>query len=368
MAEGRQHTRQAVVVGAGIVGLTSALALLDSGWHVDVVARRVGPDTTSYGAGAICLPYKATHPDVLRWANTTLCHFQAFAGTAAGLRAGVRMGKVAAFYRQTDSFDIERLYPFRHMFPSFRVLPKSCWPTFGPGVSYSHAVEYETAFVDPTLYLPYLLETYSARGCKITLCDLTSLSEVTAMYPTASVVINCAGLGGGPLSRDTTMYPIRGALVHTRLLQMPHGWSAMIDADGDGTGLSSYIISRCSHMVVGGTEYTGDARTASDSMLYERIIQRAQQWLLPSVSEKDVQGSWTGLRPGRVEVRLEVEQQGIDTASLDRKACGGPIIHNYGHGGSGYTLSWGCALDVVSLAESCANEPSPTSPFEHAKL
>jgi D-amino-acid oxidase len=39
-----------------------------------------------------------------------------------------------------------------------------------------------------------------------------------------------------------------------------------------------------------------------------------------------------GLRPIRPEVRLERE---------------GRIVHNYGHGGAGYTLSWGCAEDVV---------------------
>jgi D-amino-acid oxidase len=46
-----------------------------------------------------------------------------------------------------------------------------------------------------------------------------------------------------------------------------------------------------------------------------------------------------GLRPGRPEVRLKRENLGN----------GAPCIHNYGHGGSGVTLSWGCAEEVMEL-------------------
>ena len=36
---------------------------------------------------------------------------------------------------------------------------------------------------------------------------------------------------------------------------------------------------------------------------------------------------------------------------LDKELISGrPLIHNYGHGGSGVTLSWGCADSVVELA------------------
>ena len=48
-----------------------------------------------------------------------------------------------------------------------------------------------------------------------------------------------------------------------------------------------------------------------------------------------------GLRPFRKSgVRLEKEKLGD----------GRTVIHNYGHGGSGFTLSWGCAEEVVEVA------------------
>jgi len=49
-----------------------------------------------------------------------------------------------------------------------------------------------------------------------------------------------------------------------------------------------------------------------------------------------------GLRPSRKEVRLEIE-----SLSSGRWA-----IHNYGHGGAGVTLSWGCADEVTRIVSS----------------
>jgi D-amino-acid oxidase len=47
-----------------------------------------------------------------------------------------------------------------------------------------------------------------------------------------------------------------------------------------------------------------------------------------------------GLRPGRSTVRLE---------EAEPLSSGARVVHNYGHGGAGVTLSWGCAREVVTL-------------------
>jgi D-amino-acid oxidase len=70
---------------------------------------------------------------------------------------------------------------------------------------------------------------------------------------------------------------------------------------------------------------------------------RKAKAISPAFNSVEVIEAKVGLRPARNEVRLETEQIGDKT-----------IIHNYGHGGAGFTLSWGCANEVVELIRKVA--------------
>jgi D-amino-acid oxidase len=65
---------------------------------------------------------------------------------------------------------------------------------------------------------------------------------------------------------------------------------------------------------------------------------------VPALAHAPVLGTVAGLRPARPTVRLE---RGV-------LADGTPVIHDYGHGGSGITLAWGCADEVAREAGSAA--------------
>ena len=92
------------------------------------------------------------------------------------------------------------------------------------------------------------------------------------------------------------------------------------------------------HLVLGGIGVYDDENTEPDPMIEADILRRCTA-VDPRIGGLPVIGRRVGLRPARATVRLE------------RDPDDGRIVHNYGHGGSGVTLSWGCAADVLKLVE-----------------
>jgi D-amino-acid oxidase len=87
----------------------------------------------------------------------------------------------------------------------------------------------------------------------------------------------------------------------------------------------------------GGTADEGAWDTEPDPGTAAAILRRCSA-LEPRLADAEVLGHGVGLRPGRPEVRLEREA-----------GDGLSVVHNYGHGGSGVTLSWGCAEEATDL-------------------
>jgi D-amino-acid oxidase len=100
-----------------------------------------------------------------------------------------------------------------------------------------------------------------------------------------------------------------------------------------------YAIPRANDCVLGGTnEVSYDLNP--DPKTTEAIVAECSRVL--KVSNPRVIRERVGLRPFRKSgVRLE----------KGKLSDGRTVIHNYGHGGSGFTLSWGCAENVFELAK-----------------
>ena len=97
-----------------------------------------------------------------------------------------------------------------------------------------------------------------------------------------------------------------------------------------------YAIPRANDCVFGGTNELSDHRDV-DPATTSRIVAGCSRVL--KIDKPKVLAERVGLRPFRKSgVRVE----------RNRLRDGRTVIHNYGHGGSGFTLSWGCAENVCA--------------------
>jgi D-amino-acid oxidase len=183
---------------------------------------------------------------------------------------------------------------------------------------------------DTTVHLPWLVQAVRAHGGTFVTRTIGSLAEALAE---ARSVVNCTGLGAAALCNDRELRPVRGQVVLVERVALPH---ALID---DASEQPFYAIPRRDDVVLGGTAQPGDLRTEPDDADTASVLAGMAQ-RLPVLRGAKVRAVRVGLRPARSTVRLELEP-----------AAGGRLVHNYGHGGSGYTLAWGCAEEVVRLLE-----------------
>lgn len=306
-----------VVVGCGVAGLTCAVLLAEAGHAVEIWAAALPPRTTSNVAAAFWYPYQAfPRARVLGWSRASFRRFAALEGRPG---TGVRMHRVIDLYREPmdEPWWREAVDGYARLEPHER--PAG----FADGFWFAAPV------IDTRVYLPYLMERLRAAGGRIVERRLHALDEALAVAP---VVFHCSGLGARTLGSDPEVFPIRGQLVH---VDDPGVWGVMLDEHGpDGL---TYVVPRDDGCVLGGTATPHDDDRAVRPEESEGIVRRCAR-LDPRLGSATRRAEVVGLRPGRATVRVEAEPR-----------PGGLVVHDYGHGGAGVTLSWGCAEEAVGL-------------------
>ena len=310
-----------LVLGCGVSGLTSGIALQRAGHDVAIWAKALPPNTTSNVAAAVWYPYKAFPIErVTAWGAAA---YRAFRDLARVAGAGVAMAEVLEV-RDAPSANpwwAGAVDGFRHARPG--ELP--------PG--YVDGYVFAAPVMDMSIYLDYLMREFRAAGGTITQREVARLDDALAAYP---IVVNCTGLGARELCDDSDLHPSRGQVARVR-----HNGFPRVLLDDVGPNKVAYIVPRIHDIVLGGVDEEHIESTAVDPRQTESILRRCAA-LAPafaSLTPADVVSVACGLRPVRSSVRLEAEHLGENRV----------VIHNYGHGGAGVTLSWGCAREVVDL-------------------
>ncbi|MGP9017314.1 NAD(P)/FAD-dependent oxidoreductase [Streptomyces sp. BR1] len=301
---------ETIVVGGGVIGLTTAVVLAESGRKVRVWSRDPVGATTSAVAGALWWPYRIEPAArVGEWALTSLRVYEQLAAEpettgvrlVEGLHAGIRLSELGPWAAEVDG------------------LRQS-----------AHGVLARIPLIDMPTHLDWLRGRLEATGTKIEIRELDRL-------PDAPLVINCTGLGARRLVPDPRMRPVRGQLVIVENPGISEWYTAVDESDA-----STYFFPQPYGLLLGGTaqddawDLTPDPRTA------EEIVARCAR-VRPEIAGARVLAHRAGLRPVRDGgVRIEAEAT----------RSGGVLVHNYGQGGAGVTVAWGCAREAAALAAS----------------
>lgn len=320
--------QRVIVVGAGVIGLSCAVRLAEAGYDPHVVARDLPAETTSAAAGGLWLPYLAKPADaVARWGRATFTELTRIHDEQPG--SGVLCRDGLLLHREKEP----PLPGWAGALAGLAELHRLSHPR--PGYAAGWGVR--LPLVDTTRYLPWLVARLAAAGGTLTRLPLTAL-------PQRGLVVNATGVSARALATDAGVVPVRGQVV---LVENPGLTTWWVDqGTGAPSGSPTYVLPRGDHVVVGGTSEEGSYDTGPDPAAAARMLARAAA-VEPALAGARLLGHRVGLRPTRPTVRVEAEHRGE-----------GAVVHCYGHGGSGYTLSWGCADDVLSLVRTLSGAPA----------
>ncbi|MFI2436232.1 NAD(P)/FAD-dependent oxidoreductase [Streptomyces sp. NPDC018693] len=312
---------EVIVVGGGVIGLTTALVLAERGLRVRVWTREPAERTTSAVAGGLWWPYHIEPIVSARtWALRSLAVYERLA--ARPDETGVRF--VDGVLGETDLDEVAgwaagRLTGLRRATAEEYPWGSGLWARL--------------PLIDMPVHLAWLRERLARAGGSVEERTVTDLAAVPA-----PVVVNCTGLGARELAGDDKVRPVRGQLV-------------VVENPGVSTWLVSpaapeptYLLPQPGRLVLGGTAEEDAWSPEPDPAVAEAIVRRCAA-LRPEVAGARVLEHRVGLRPARDAVRLEREELG----------GGRVVVHHYGHGGGGVTVAWGCAEEAARVVRGAAS-------------
>jgi D-amino-acid oxidase len=310
-----------LIIGAGVSGLTTTLSLLEAGLPASslrLIAAEPPALTASRCAGAIWGPYLSSYDrETEEWSRYTRYRLAELANepdAGVHLVSGMEASRIPTnppgWAVEVDGF-------------------QPCGPNELPS-GFVSGWRYTVPVVDMPLYLAYIEKRLGQAGVFVETSGLTSLDEATTA---ARIVVNCTGFGARRLVPDDTVRPVRGQLV---VVENP-GIEQFFAERTDGSDELTYLLPIGSHVVLGGSVEEDRDDCVADPEIAQGILDRCAQ-IEPALHGAKLIEHRVGVRPTRPRPRVERDETRAT-----------PVMHNYGHGGSGVSFSWGCAREIARL-------------------
>ncbi len=353
-------TAHALIVGAGVSGLTTALELRERGLRVTVIAEAFAPDIVSVVAGALwewppaVCGYHSDQGSLERSKEWCMVSFKRFREMSERSVPGVHLRTVNFYFKdplESDPVNLDKMREIAANVPGFERHTEKDLAEVDPAYGVVDGYRHLAPMVDTDAYMAWLMA--EARRLRVAIEQrritgaLRDQREALLAQYDADFLVCCAGLGTIELG-EADMYPLRGALVRVKNdgKRLPRVTEAHCVSQSPEEGRQDmvFIVPRGEDMLIlGGLTQPHEWETGLTldyppvREMYERCLAFMPE--LAAAEIDAIEPVRTGLRPfrgGGVCVEYNAEDG---------------VIYNYGHGGSGVTLSWGCAEEVAGLVK-----------------
>ncbi|CAD5220602.1 unnamed protein product [Bursaphelenchus okinawaensis] len=318
------------IVGEGIVGCSTALALLEKYPKLNVTLFSNAPfeESCSFGPGGL---FRLDKYEARTWAKKSFERF-AYLEKNFGHECGV---KLISGHIQSDNLDLlksqeknmaDMVYNFRWLDDRERNLL-----FVNPS---KYCIHYTAYASEGRTYTPWIKKHLQKRGAQFATREFRNLDEVANLG--FEYVINSAGVYGGKLAGDDLegIKPNRGVA-----FEVDAPWQKHFNY----RDFSTFTIPMVNGVMMGTVREADCWERKITDQDRKEILERYIE-LDPKFKGVKILSEWVSLRPERKEIRVEYQKRNSNGKEYH-------VVHNYGHGGNGFTLGWGCAQDVVNLLE-----------------